>query len=587
VETTVDRRKLMNITILSGGSGNTALLEGLSKKLKGNSCENLDIVINAYDSGKSTGICRKVTDTLGVSDIRKNLVKLYKYFSDTVDQNIIEFFEKRYDFTKGNEVNEIKEKLDNWKLSFYDEYVDYFFSLPKAKDFDYKDFNVANIVYAAMFKKYGYDKSIDMIRDTLNLKPSENKYTSQNVILNSFDNTYMKAITESGNTINDEGDIVEYQNEKDKIVALGYDTSNKTLNEKAIQAVQNTDLLIISSGTFWSSIYPTFDYCDFYKYINDSKAKKVWIMNDIEDKDSYGCGANYFMDVMEKRGLDLSDFTIIENLDAVESLKEEDPKNHNIVRSSMGNINGKHDPELVTESVMKAFFNLNEKYDYYLFDFDDTVWPRSVKSCPKKNDYCVQNVEGVNALRHSMIISGNTYESIKERLSYMYGSDFSKVFVPIWADANSIEYIKGEKKDVFSDFIISKNDMAEIRSKLDSLNMNYMEIGVDNNITNVKIKPLTETERKIFCDDLNSTFDHKGINCKAVATGKTTVDILTKNNSKRPILQKYFENSKVCYIGDEIDSGNDKEIAEACTNKIRVNSAELTNYVIELIRKSE
>src|SRR5574344_938697 len=189
METTVDRRKLMNITILSGGSGNTALLEGLSKKLKGNSCENLDIVINAYDSGKSTGICRKVTDTLGVSDIRKNLVKLYKYFSDTVDQNIVEFFEKRYDFTKGNEVNEIKEKLDNWKLSFYDEYVDYFFSLPKAKDFDYKDFNVANIVYAAMFKKYGYDKSIDMIRDTLNLKPSENKYTSQNVILNSFDNT--------------------------------------------------------------------------------------------------------------------------------------------------------------------------------------------------------------------------------------------------------------------------------------------------------------------------------------------------------------------------------------------------------------
>src|SRR5574344_1585355 len=158
----------MNISILSGGSGNTALLEGLSNRLKGDNV-NIDIVINAYDSGKSTGICRKVTNTLGVSDIRKNLVKLYKYFSDTVDQNIIEFFEKRYDVTHGHEREEIKAKLDNWNLSFYDDYVDYFFNLQTASLFEYKDFNVANIVFAAMFKKYGYEKSIEMIRDTLGL----------------------------------------------------------------------------------------------------------------------------------------------------------------------------------------------------------------------------------------------------------------------------------------------------------------------------------------------------------------------------------------------------------------------------------
>lgn len=64
----------MNIVILSGGSGNDSLIKGLKEMYPES---DIKVIINAYDSGKSTGICRKVTDTLGVSDIRKNHIRMY------------------------------------------------------------------------------------------------------------------------------------------------------------------------------------------------------------------------------------------------------------------------------------------------------------------------------------------------------------------------------------------------------------------------------------------------------------------------------------------------------------------------------
>ena len=132
------------------------------------------------------------------------------------------------------------------------------------------------------------------------------------VILNSFDNVYIQAVTENGDVIEDEGDIVEYKNSDNKITSLRYEREAESLglNPKAIEAVNNADLLVISTGTFWSSIYPTLDYLDFYKYINDSRAKKIWAINNIEDKDSYGVGSNDFIKIVTDRGLDLSNFTI-------------------------------------------------------------------------------------------------------------------------------------------------------------------------------------------------------------------------------------------------------------------------------------
>ena len=72
---------MYNIVIFSGGTGSIAIQEGLSL-IYGNNNYNLDIIINAYDNGKSTGVCRKIFDNqiLGPSDLRKNQMTQYYTF---------------------------------------------------------------------------------------------------------------------------------------------------------------------------------------------------------------------------------------------------------------------------------------------------------------------------------------------------------------------------------------------------------------------------------------------------------------------------------------------------------------------------
>ena len=64
---------MFNVAVFSGGTGSIAIQEGLSA-IYGNDNYNLDVIINAYDNGKSTGTCRKIFNNriLGPSDLRKN-----------------------------------------------------------------------------------------------------------------------------------------------------------------------------------------------------------------------------------------------------------------------------------------------------------------------------------------------------------------------------------------------------------------------------------------------------------------------------------------------------------------------------------
>ena len=68
--------KKLNITIFSGGSGNIELLSILND-LKNKNLINLNLLINGYDDGKSTGFLRELFPTmLGPSDFRKNCENL-------------------------------------------------------------------------------------------------------------------------------------------------------------------------------------------------------------------------------------------------------------------------------------------------------------------------------------------------------------------------------------------------------------------------------------------------------------------------------------------------------------------------------
>ena len=566
-----------NIVIISGGSGNDALVKGLKKIYKD---VNVSVITNAYDNGKSTGVCRAVTDTLGVSDIRKNHTRMYKAMYDDVDERLLEFYDKRYSFEKNNEVKEICDLLDKWNLSNLKQYCINFFKNKTAYDYKYEDFSVANIIYAQMYKELGYEYTNKYFCDLLGLDDF--------VILNSFDNVFIEAVTSSGRLLTDEGDIVEYKNADDPIIKLNYvgDKANCKfgLNSKAIDAVLNADLIIISTGTFWSSIYPTIEYKDFYKYINKSTAKKIWAMDNNEDKDAYGVSSNDFIRIMEDCGLNLKDFTILENLDAVESLRLPNP-NYKIVYESMGNNNGKHDGNLYAKAILKIYYNLiNKKFDKIVSDFDDTIWARDYDNSEKLYNYSKSNIELLNSFKEkACIISGNTIDSIREKLYRVFGTDLNGLDLDIWADANSTLYRNNNKVD----FIESANldiDLPIILNKFENkFNIKFDKICA----ANYKIKNLSELERDLLVANLNNVFDAICINALAIKAGKTTVDIVSRYNNKSIVITNTnLNNCSTLYIGDEIDLGNDKDIARECTQSICTSGVEETNAILNLLKDS-
>ena len=570
----------MNITILSGGSGNDSLVTGLKQYYP---AANIKVIVNAYDNGKSTGVCRAVTNTLGVSDIRKNHIRMYKACNSNPDARLVEFYDNRYDLKARYEYEDIATYLDNWGLSELKVYARHFFDNPLAKNYTYKNFSIANIIYSQMYQEIGYEQTNSFFCNLLGLDDF--------VILNSFDNVFISARTKSGRIIDDEGDIVDYNNSDDIIMDIIYTTktcqdssgpSLYGLNQKAIDAVLNADLIIISTGTFWSSIYPTLDYMDFYKYINASNAKKIWAINNEEDGDSYGVTSNQFIEFLNNLRIDLSQFSILENFDANPGLVEQNP-NYNIVVYPMGNNKGKHNGEKYVKAILKIFYNLKpiSEYDKIIFDFDDTLWSRSETLL----EISIDNIKRLNALDDkALIVSGNSYKSIKTKLSRIYGSELGNFSIPIWADANSTLFKNNNPINYAKDLLIDKKYIKSIIDFLHSLDMSDFEINDNNYPAYIKIKPLSELERTLLVALIDTKFSAYAI--KATKTGYTTVDITSQNNTKGKLFSDMIDPNnelKTLYLGDEVDSGNDEDISKLCSQRIRVNNVKDTNIILKLL----
>ena len=568
----------MNILLISGGSGNDALVKGL-KKLYPES--TVKVLVNAYDAGKSTGICRKVTNTLGVSDIRKNHSRMYEAMTTDVNQCYMEFYNSRYNFTKGHEAEEVIEKLKLWNLENLEPYVTRFFSRPESLKYNYKDFNVSNIVYSEMYSEIGYEETNKYFTSLLGIDDF--------VILNSFDNVYIQAVTRDSSVIEDEGDIVEYKNSSNPIVSLTYvgDNNRSGINPAAINAVYSADLIVISTGTFWSSIYPTLDYLDFYDCINKSNATKIWAMNNIEDKDSFGVSSNDFIRIVSERGLDLTNFTILQNLDAVESLRE-DNETVKIVRSSMGNDQGKHDGEKYACEILKIYYGLTniDQFEKIVFDFDDTLWSRD----PNLESISIENVKMINNLgNRACIVSGNSYESIRKKLAQVYGSSLEDFLLDIWADANACLFRHNERIDVIPELMITQDPTVLIQH----LRSTYGLICIPNDtrvVTCLKIKPLSQLDQCLISNYLNDYLLRAAglTSCTASPTGKTTVDIVSVNNNKAHVLPYISSNYQtVLYVGDEIDTGNDQQISMMCGHSIHTKDVKEAAVVIRLLLGSK
>lgn len=409
---------MKNILIFAGGTGSIALQSGLHH-LYGPSLK-VDVVISAYDNGKSTGECRKVFQgkILGPSDLRKNQITQFKLrnrlddsnTSETAAQIMCRLFEDRYTRVKwqdsytyaitqtqkafaeiraketGNSNLDRKEEILIRLINFFffDEYASLERNVrPSILTANLSDFSISNIYYASAAALNGNSlaKAGKLMSEILDIP--------DNVHLISDVNLYLNAKTRQGNIISDEGKIVAYDNPCDPIC------SAVLLDEKGVpytpsvdegietgtttsELISRADIIIFSSGTQWSSLIPTYMHKGFKEKIKSSKAAKYLVMNNKEDRDMKGIDANGLLNIV-KEYLPMEDIKIVVNTNADKSMSTLDAQWNSQTTYAPLSVQGSktHDPLKLAGCIIEDYYAPYLGKPFYYFDFDDTIWSSS------------------------------------------------------------------------------------------------------------------------------------------------------------------------------------------------------------------
>lgn len=584
---------MKNIVIFAGGHGGIKLQQSIAKYAGNN--VNVDIIISAYDNAKSTLACRKVFDNklLGISDLRKNHITQYAIqhdMNDDINKFILEWLEYR---TPKNDYNNVEgyalakkyiadyyeHTKDKAGYELFKKAVDNFFIKDgdwreATKSINFKDFALSNILYSSIANMHDNSMNIAGRIMACILDIKDNVHTISDT------NGWLYGITESGKILTDEDIISQWDNATDRIVDIYVvdEFGNKIptiMDENPDECepnickniIKNADIIILSSGSQWTSLIPTY----LFDGVNDAikankKAKKYVIMNNIEDRDLIGCDSNWVLSQINKY-IDLSDFACIYNSNAVDLLKY---KENNIIKYPIiGELSDSpgsryHNLEMF-KYILLDYFKEYIDSDTFIFDFDGTLYD-------SYNDaLSFVNLVLYSKLKSRFILSGNYwlhFDNIVNKYNCSNIVDWQNIFDNLYCSFGAVHYVY---KDgiVFNNYTTNEFNITkyfekfciELRETV-NISSNYY---VDNRSgVNFAIRPLKNREELLpkiqkFLEDFNKKY---GCNLKAEINGKTTIDILDSAYNKRSaidyILPNRYSFENITYVGDSFKDGNDK-----------------------------
>ena len=593
----------MNIVILAGGTGSIALQNGLNSFTKDVEGVDVKVIVNAFDNGLSTGAVRKVMggNILGPSDVRKNQTTIYQ--NQSPEQCVVDFLNHRftcsanlardYCLNKVAKLQKVCSPFVDRRLDILTEGINKYFSMPAAHLIDYDDFSIANIVYAGLAAKYNNSlrKAASAMADFLGIK--------DNVLLNDDTSLFLGAITKSGKRIADEGDIVSWNNPDDPIIDVFFvDSQGKEdvpiLNDESMEAIQEADVIIMSSGTQWSSLIPTYASQGFKWAIQNSKAKVLMVMNRVPDKDAPNQTASDIIKTLVPKYIPPNKIDLIVDLDGHQMMNHVTDDVTPLIKSlnyfNMGakadgdKIDPRHSPAGLAVAVMKTIYKEVLNAEAYVFDYDDTLVGRG-NTFPTASKYNVQRIASGLKGRKFMICSGNSIKAIKLPESNAWDE---KDILPItvFADGGINEYSydplgpSNEDQRRFN-FVRCLDEAARFDSKgphtIENVIASMCAAGIPNaKIENrgdvvVSIKPIDPEYRQAILNLVKficgSTFEVK-------ATGRTTIEInkavVSKNVAMKEVLKRVSPTAKVVYIGDELNGGNDEPVLKMSKDQPRI-----------------
>ena len=344
---------MLNVVVLNGGRGAAALIPALIEQ------PDLQVtsIVNAYDDGKSTGEIRKFFRMLGPSDIRK-VQELMLPKNDSNYKEYLNLFRFRFAVNCPREyaisqINEFVSKEENNNLVgakiesehvkknlklMLKEFIKCLTVIEKLEkeEFDFSDCSIMNCIYAGAFIYFrrNIERATLFVDRLFRLRGT--------VISTSNENRHLVALRDNGEVIYTEADIVELRSnvrikrlflledpldkskfktlqENEKYYYLDRHHSSLPVSPSVKLALKEADIIVYSSGTQHSSLYPSYLSSGLAETIADNKnATKVFITNIGADYETpmykasdYIFGAHRYLELSGERKYSMEDlFTI-------------------------------------------------------------------------------------------------------------------------------------------------------------------------------------------------------------------------------------------------------------------------------------
>jgi choline kinase/2-phospho-L-lactate transferase/gluconeogenesis factor (CofD/UPF0052 family) len=545
----------MIITLISGGSGSENIQRGLYKINKNIS---INIIINGYDDGNSTGILRKLfRNTLGISDFRKNQVLEYNLIYG--NNHIYKILNNRFTCAYGEAAREAREareyllKLindieDDDIRTFLITNTEYFFNLEESKQIIYEDFNYMNIIYCALLHQNDFNiiTVCNIIKKLLGLK--------NNIYVNSHENLILQGITANNRILLNEESIVNFNDVSDKIIDIKFQNDFENdfqndklpvLNSEAAQLLRDSDIILLSCGTQFSSLIPTYKTELFDYTFKQSNARKYLVLNCDYDKDIVNYTGDELLDKIGEYISSLKDDVKIIVSDNMNPELFPSNKCYDYINIPHLITNNKHDGFILWKYIFADYFR--EYYNKnYVFDYDYTLYDEQFVDTSEDNIACVNKID------RKIIVTNNCITNISVSLKNC------KIFSNISNIENSRFADESDKpaRYINENYVLSQGDIDFIRKIINKITYDTdTEDGfqvINRKNISIALKPLLNRDKII--EDININKYLLNTNYDVIKTGKTTIEFIKKGACKRELfLAKQLFDGNHTYISDDND----------------------------------
>ena len=347
---------------------------------------------------------------------------------------------------------------------------------------------------------------------------------------------------------------VNFNDTYDKIIDIFFDNNIPLLNENTKNILLNSDIIIFSCGTQFSSLIPTYKTLFFKETIEKSNASKFLILNCDYDNDIINYTGDELLDkINEYLPLQKINIIISNNMN-VKLIPIS--TNYNYINIPLLIKNNMHDGNLIWKHILKYHFDIYYNLNY-IFNYDYTLFNKDFITISNENLNLLQQ------LKNKIIITNNCFSNLLPITDITIYSNIGNII--------------NNKYIINKQYILNKIDIDFINQIIYKIDIHKKYHVQNRKNISISIKPVEDRDKiiPIIQYYLSDT------EYKIIKTGHFTLEFMKKELNKRNIfVTENLLDEDYTYISDLNDieyTLNDK------IKYLQVNNIITTNLFIKSI----